>query len=65
MGNKRISEEELSNLLKKSMMFDKFLASIDYSNKRDMELLKPIVAMRNDVEVNADLFFLVKSYPDA
>ncbi len=65
MANKKITEEELNNLLKKSMMFDKFLASIDYSNKRDMELLKPIVAMRNDVEVNADLFFLVKSYPDA
>ena len=65
MGNKRISEEELTTLLKKSMMFDKFLATIDYSNKRDMEILKPIAAMRNDVELKADLFFLVKGYPDA
>ncbi len=65
MTYKKISEEELSTLLKKSKMFDKFLASIDYYNKRDMEILKPIVAMRDNAEVKADIFFLVKGYPDA
>lgn len=65
MGNKIISEEELTNLLKKSKMFDAFLQNIDYRNNRDVELLRPIAAMRNDSNVKADIFFLVKGYPDA
>lgn len=65
MGNKIISEEELTNLLKKSKMFDAFLQNIDYRNNRDVELLRPIAAMRNDPNVKADIFFLVKGYPDA
>lgn len=63
--NKIVSEKELEILLKKSAMFDKIMANLSPRNARDVELLKEIIKMRDDTETKADLFFLLKSYPNA
>jgi len=63
--NKIVSEKELETLLKKSAMFDKIMSNLSPRNARDVELLKEIIKMRDDTEIKADLFFLLKSYPNA
>ena len=63
--DKRISEKELTVLLRKSVLFDSILAQIDYNNKRDLEIIKPILQKSKETDLNADIFFMVKGYPDA